>query len=59
MVALEVETSASETALAESARLGVCNVLWDPGMKGLSRKSNTVFFDIILIAFTIAISFSP
>lgn len=54
-----METSASETALAESARLGVCNVLRDPGMKGLSRKSNTVFFDIILIAFTIAISFSP
>lgn len=39
--------------------LGVCNVCWDPWMKGLSRKSNTVFLNIILIAFAIALSFSP
>ena len=56
---LKVETLESEAVLVESARLGVCNVRWEPWMKGLSRKSNTVFFNIILIAFAVAISFSP
>lgn len=58
-MALKVEALESEATLVESAQLGVCNVCWDPWMKGLSRKSNTVVFNIILIAFAIAISFSP
>lgn len=58
-MALKVETLESEAALAESAQLGVCNARCDPWMKGLRRKSNTVVFNIILIAFAIAISFSP
>lgn len=58
-MALKVQTLASEAALVESAQLGICNVHWDPRMKDLSRKSNTVSSNIILIAFAIAISFSP
>lgn len=48
-----------EAALVESVLLDVCNVCWDCGMKGLSSKSNAVGFDTILLAFMIAISFSP
>lgn len=54
-----MQTLESEAALVESAQLGICNVHWDPWMKDLSRKSNTVSFNIALIAFAIAISFSP
>lgn len=58
-MALKVQTLESEAALVESAQLGICNVHGDPWMKDLSRKSNTVSFNIALIAFAIAISFSP
>lgn len=58
-VALKTETLESEAALVESGCLGVYNVVWNPWMKDLSRKSNTVVFNIILIAFAIGISFSP
>lgn len=58
-MALKVQTLGSEAALVESAQLGICNVHWDAGIKDLSRKSNTMSFNIILIAFAIAISFSP
>lgn len=58
-MALKTETLESEAALVESGCLGVYNVVWNPWMKDLSRKSNTVVFNIILIAFAIGISFSP
>lgn len=58
-MALKVQTMESEAALVKSAQLGICNVHWDPRIKDLSRKSNTVSFNIILIPFGIAISFSP
>lgn len=54
-----MKTLGSEAALVESAQLGICNVHGDARIKDLSRKSNTVSFNIILIAFAIAISFSP
>lgn len=48
-----------EATFVESVLLDVSNVFWECGMKGLSSKSNALGFDTILLAFMIAISFSP
>lgn len=54
-----MEILGCEATLVESVLFDVCNAFWECGMKGLSSKSNAVGFDTILLAFMIAISFSP